>query len=149
MGFRWDGREVVDSRLNFGQRNAPEVAYRFAMVVLWLVRRRVADMAVGWVALSVVCDDWLIQALTRAACAAVWQMVIDVLEALGFAINRAPHKCIPPCHRLPWLGLGADGAAMTVSLPAEKVAKALAAIRGALAAVSVTRRSQGAAAASA
>ena len=39
MGFEWNGRKLVDTRLNFGQRNAPEVANRFGLAVEWYLRR--------------------------------------------------------------------------------------------------------------
>ena len=49
MAFRWGGRLFVDTRLNFGQRNAPEVAFRVSMVVLWHVKAAVEGMRLrGW-----------------------------------------------------------------------------------------------------
>ena len=137
-GFRWQGQAFVDMRLNFGQRSAPEVAYRFAMAVLWAVQQRMAGMNVGRVEVLVVCDDWLVVAGSEAHCLAVWRMLMQVLAALGFQF--AEHKCTPPCRRLVWLELLLDSLAMTVALPAEKVEKALQLCAAVQTAQKVTRR---------
>lgn len=125
--FRWDGLgKVVDTRVNFGQRNAPEVAFRFSTAIMWAVRRRLGELGLqGWVEVFVVCDDWLVVAEHEDDCRRAWEMIIGVLEQLGFAVNREPHKCIAPCRALVWLGLRLDSVAMSVSLPADKVTKAL------------------------
>lgn len=125
-GFRWDGEQFIDTRLNFGQRNAPEVAYKFAMAIMWHVRRLIAAAGLqSWLEVSVVCDDWLVIAGTEEDCRCVWLLIIEALEALGFTVNKKPHKCVAPCHALVWLGLMFDSLAMTVSLPADKLAKAM------------------------
>ena len=70
----------------------------------------------------------------------MWLHIIIVLQALGFTINRAAHKCIALCLALPWLGLRLDSLAMTVSLPQDKVAKALALVRTVRSSATVTRK---------
>ena len=58
MGFRWEGKRFLDTRLNFEQRNAPEAAYRFAMAVLWSVQCDITGMSLqSWLEVFVVCDD--------------------------------------------------------------------------------------------
>lgn len=140
LGFRWDGSLFVDTRLNFGQRNASEVAMRFSLTVLWHVQQRIRAMRVGRCEVSVVCDDWLVVCDTEADCRAVWLMVIEALQALGFTVNTEAHKCIAPCFCLVWLGLELDSVAMTVRLPADKLAKALALVTDMSTKRKVTRR---------
>ena len=141
MSFRWDGKLWVDTRLNFGQRNAPEVAYRFSMAVMAHVQLSLKSLRlVSWVHVSVVCDDWLVVADLQPDCRQVWLFIIDALEDLGFAVNRLPHKCIEPCQALPWLGLWFDSAALTVSLPEEKLSKAMGVIQAVQGAKKVSRR---------
>ena len=141
MAFRWDGEVLVDTRLNFGQRNAPEVAYRFSMVVLWHVRGAMGTLGlVSWVKVFVVCDDWLVVADREVDCERVWKFILEALEELGFTVNRLPHKCIAPRHDLPWLGLQFDALELTVALPADKLVKAQDVIRQAMGATKVTRR---------
>jgi hypothetical protein len=142
MGFRWGGLGVfVDTRLNFGQRNAPEVAYCFSMAVWHAVQRQLRDACLGgWLDVFVVCDDWLIVAQREDECHRAWLLIIELLQNLGFAVNREPHKCIAPCHTLVWLGLSLDSVAMTVALPADKVEKALRLAGDVRAARKVTRK---------
>eukprot|EP00892_Ulva_mutabilis_P011062 jgi/Ulvmu1/8328/UM042_0034.1 len=141
MAFRWGGRVYVDTRLDFGQRKAPEVAYRFSMVVLWHVREAVRSMGLaGCVHILVVCNDWLVLAEREAECRRVWAFIIGALRDLGFTVNALPHKCIPPCQELPWLGLLLNSRELIVALPEEKLVKALAAVQAAGAAATVTRR---------
>lgn len=141
MSFEWHSELLTDTRLNFGQRNAPEVAYRFAMAVKWAVLRALEGLHLSsWAAVRVVCDDWKVQAGTYDACMAVWRTVLWVLRSLGFAINELPHKSVPPTQLLIFLGLQFDSVRMTVALPAAKLAKAVAVIAEVLVATKVTRR---------
>lgn len=139
LAFRWDGQMFVDTRLNFGQRNAPEMAMRFSNCVLWHVEQRLVTLP-GTCDVFVVCDDWLVVSICPDFCRTVWLLIIDVLQQLGFAVNTAPHKCIAPTWVIVWLGLELDTEVMTVRLPAAKVQKALACVRGVLVARKVSRR---------
>jgi hypothetical protein len=141
MSFRWQGRLFVDTRLNFGQRNAPEISWRFTQYIYAAVQRELPALGLrGWAFVFVCCDDWLVIAEHQVDCRAVWVFLLDLLETLGFAINRLPHKCIPPGTSLTCLGLQFDSSELTISLPAEKVEKALLLVRKVLASVSVTRQ---------
>lgn len=140
MAFSWDGKIFVDTRLNFGQRNAPEVAARFSDAVMWHVKRGVHALGVGCCDVFVVCDDWLVVADDESGCRKVWNMIIQALQGFGFTVNTLPHKCIPPCFVLIWLGLELDTVMMTVRLPAAKVAKALALVSSVAASKKVTRQ---------
>ena len=138
LSFRWRGRWYVDTRVNFGVRNAPEVAGRFSFAILWAVQQRLHDA--DGCRVFVVCDDWLVVAPSAEVCRRVWLLIIEMLEHLGFTVNRAAHKCIAPTWRLVWLGLELDSEFMTVRLPADKVAKALACVEAMSRARKVTRR---------
>ena len=119
MAFRWEQRRFVDTRVNFGGRNSPEVAHSFAMAVLWAVEREMSSLDLGYVVVLVVCDDWLVVAELERECQQVWEMLMRILHSLGFAF--APHKCVGPCRLILWLGLLLDSVRMTVSLPAVMV----------------------------
>ena len=140
LAFRWDGQLFIDTRLNFGQRNAPECAMRFSNTVMWAVRQQLQEREVGPCSVYVVCDDWLVVADSHSRCHFVWRLIIDMLRGFGFAVNDEPHKCIAPTHVLTWLGLEVDSAMMTVRLPHEKVEKALGRVASVAAATKVTRR---------
>ena len=141
LAFRWDGKVFVDTRLNFGSRNAPECAMRFSEAVMWAVRQHLAELGgSGTCEVFVVCDDWLVVAESEAFCHTVWRLIIGLLQRLGFTVNEAPHKCIAPTWVLVWLGLELDSEHMTVRLPADKVSKALECVSAALAAKKLTRR---------
>ena len=141
MAFRWDGRTFVDTRLNFGQRNAPEISWRFTQCIYAAVQRDIPTLGLAsWFHVFVCCDDWLVVAMTEQDCRVVWEFLLNMLTQLGFEINRLPHKCIAPCRELTWLGLQLNVSNMTVALPQEKVTKALSVVRTVLHAKTVTRQ---------
>jgi hypothetical protein len=138
VGFRWDGQIMLDTRLNFGQRNASEVADRFGA----LVERYIARTAEALASCHIfrVSDDWLLEARSHADCDAIWRHAMRVLEEFGFVVNRLPGKSVAPCQCLTWCGLEYDTAAMTVRLPADKLRKAADCVLRCRQAASITRR---------
>jgi hypothetical protein len=113
---------------------------RFSNTVMWAVQQELAAAGDVSVDVFVVCDDWLVVAESEAVCRRVWLLIIAMLQRLGFTVNTAAHMCIAPTWVLTWLGLELDSERMTVRLPAEKVAKALAVVREVLASKKVSRR---------
>lgn len=101
---QWDfgqGTElIVDTRIPFGLRHAPEICCRFSGVVLGILRRRLLRRGcrIGHdVQVSNVVDDWLVLALDEAICRAVWHDLCFVLRELGFALSAK--KLQGPCTR--------------------------------------------------
>ena len=135
LAFCWKGTTYVDTRVNFGMRNAPEVAQRFSQIVLEYLRTQIG--AEDEIYVFVICDDWLVCSPDKAACLRFWLFVQDTLRALGFTLNDL--KGVGPCWLLVWCGLEYDTELLTARLPADKVAKAFALIEVCLAAVTVTR----------
>ena len=99
----WDFGEgmepLIDTRMPFGLRHAPEVCCRFSSVVMYAVIKKVR--AEGWVMgrdvlIANVVDDWLIMAVQHKACEFVWLLLRALLKSLGFTVNEKPHKLAPP-----------------------------------------------------
>ena len=135
--FRYDFGEgrglepVVDTRVPFGMRHAPEICCRFSRCILRALRRRLQARGVelstqAGAEVHNVVDDWLTLAVCAAQGGEIWRELQELLRRLGFTINVKPHKLIAPCLRILWLGLQLDSVAQTVSLPPDKVAKAFA-----------------------
>ena len=133
MGAEWDfgqGPEFLfDTHMPFGLRHAPEGAGRFSAVVLHAVHKLLhgTGISLGEEAfVSVVVDDWLILAVDLPTCTVIWNLVLHVLQILGFDVNLLPHKLLSPRQQIVWLGLLFDTVSLTVKLSADKVAKGLA-----------------------
>ena len=122
---------IIDTRMPFGLRHAPEVCCRFSSVVMYAVIKQIRAMglAVGVdVSVSNVVDDWLILAIKKEVCETVWQLMRSLLKHLGFTVNEKPHKLSPPAQVVRWIGLQVDTVARIISLPADKLQKARAVI---------------------
>ena len=70
--------------------------------------------------ISIYLDDILLAAPTFEECNRNNSFVIDLLESLGFRINREKGELIPS-HHIPFLGFTVDSIQMSVSLPMEKI----------------------------
>ena len=135
--FMWDFRHggglepVVDMRIPFGLRSAPEICCRLARLVLNALRRRLAEHGISLgpredAHCSNGVDDWHVLAITMAMCRDIWRELLELLRMLGFTVNQKPHKLIAPCLEIPWLGLLLDTVQCTVFLPLDKLQKGLA-----------------------
>jgi hypothetical protein len=117
---------LIDTRMPFGLRHAPEVCCRLSQVTMHAVQRKLREMGLVMhedVYVANVVDDWLVLATSQETCLRVWLMLQELLRELGFTINEKPHKLIAPCQLIPWLGLLLDTVAQTVSLPPDKLRK--------------------------
>lgn len=121
LAFRWhfegeaEPTTLWDPYLQFGQRNAPEVAHRFTLAVLAMMRARGYSNLVG------IMDDFLIVAPTRAACEEAYQALLHLLRRLGFTVNMKPGKTVPPAQQQKFVGILIDSVAMEARLDAEKL----------------------------
>lgn len=111
------GTVLVDSRLQFGHRMAPEVASRFSAA---LARHLAGSFAVDVVA---VMDDFTLIKADQEACLLAWQGSCDALQQLGFKLSQGVGKTEPPATSKVSLGLQIDSAAMTVGVCNVKLAK--------------------------
>ena len=120
MGLKWlfegdtQPTYLIDNRLCFGAKNSPGIFHRLTQAVRRMMKKR------GW---NIVCflDDILLIADDYAQCYQGYTELIRLVRALGFAI--AWSKTSDPCQVVTYLGLCFDSTSMTVSLPADKVAK--------------------------
>ncbi len=104
-----------DPYLQFGQRNAPEVAHRFTMAILATMQSQGHSNIVGIV------DDFLVVAPTEEACRATWLALIDTLQQLGFCVNMKPGKTDPPSQLVKFVGVHIDSRLMQVRLCPDKL----------------------------
>ena len=112
-----EGQLIVDSRLQFGHRMAPEVAGRFSAA---LQRRLMSEFDAS---VTAVMDDFTIISPAQDTCLAAWRGSCSRLESLGFKLSQGPGKTEPPAHVKVSLGLEIDSVSMTVGLCPVKLAK--------------------------
>jgi hypothetical protein len=134
QGFEFGGQYYVDSRLQFGLRLAPELAYRFTMFI-----KRVLH-ANGVVGVVGVMDDYLLLHCDFRACLVMLAVAVALLQGLGFSVNMKPGKTMPPARVQKFVGVVINSARYTVSLPAEKLASLLHDVSSVLQRRSVRRR---------
>lgn len=138
--FRWQFEgdatptTLWDPYLQFGQRNAPEVAHRFTLAVLAMLRHRGYHKVVGIV------DDFLVVGDTQEECRQTWLALIALLEELGFTVNKKPGKTDPPAQLVKFVGVLIDSARMQVRLCTDKLAAIQHKLRSCAAKRSVLRR---------
>jgi hypothetical protein len=123
QGFEFSGQYYVDSRLQFGERLAPELAHRFTMAI-----KRVLH-ANGVVAVVGVMDDYLLLHMQFKFCLVALVVAVALLSDLGFIVNMKPTKTVLPDHVQQFLGVVLNSARMTMSLPLDKLKSYLVAIQ--------------------
>ncbi|KAI8496689.1 amiloride-sensitive sodium channel [Branchiostoma belcheri] len=106
---------LVDKRLPFGARKAPEIFHRISQSVRRIMKRR------GYHTILAYLDDFLIIGATYEECRLAFETLLELLQHLGFEINW--HKVIFPTRRLTFLGIDIDAAERTLSLPVDKLNK--------------------------
>ncbi|KAL4419368.1 hypothetical protein ABPG75_005870 [Micractinium tetrahymenae] len=130
LAFRWqfegdaEPTTLWDPYLQFRQRNAPEVAHRFTLAILEMMRRR------GYTSLVGIMDDFLIVCPTRKACEDAFQALLRLLRRLGFTVNMKPGKTVGPAQQQKFVGVLIDSVSMEVRLETDKLQQ----VRGRLAA---------------
>lgn len=126
LGYQWkfkDGRTRFfhDTRFPFGLKCSPEIFCRISQAV------RAMLAAKGCRATVVYVDDFWVIAPTEAECEQAKQMLLSLLQALGFTVSA--HKVVGPLQKLDFCGLvletNADGRGqMRVTVPPEKLVRA-------------------------
>lgn len=123
--FEWDfedGEGLIElwaTRLMFGGRNAPESAHRVTMGIVRAMARR------GFTVIAIM-DDFLLAEATEARCLAAYEALLALLAKIGLEVNLKPHKTHGPRQVVLFVGVEFDSVAMTASLDAVKLTKAVA-----------------------
>ena len=120
LGLKWrfKGTRVfsyfVDTRIPFGGRSAPGIFHRLTQAVRRMMERR------GFLVI-VYLDDFLVVGATKEECQQGYDTLCDLLVALGFQLSS--NKLVPPTQELVFLGVLFNTVALTLSLPAQKLAE--------------------------
>ena len=98
--MEWDGIGYADISLPFGVKSAVPLFDRLTQAVIRKIRSEGIPAALGYI------DDFWISAETEEECFHAYMRLIELLEDLGFVVNR--NKCVPPTTRLTFLGIELD-----------------------------------------
>ena len=132
QGLSVNGRSYFDTRMNFGMRNAPEIADRFSSA---LVRDACLHGIKNCMA---VVDDFTVNHPSQSMCCAQWMWLCNRLRSLGFELSEGPGKTEEPAQVSTVLGLVFDTVEMTVGLDDAKLQK----LRTSVAAVAKCKKVQ-------
>ena len=104
---------LYDTRLMFGASESVGCFHRITQSIVRMVKRRVSC--------SVICylDDFLIISKDHDTCQNTMNIVLKLLQDLGFAINWS--KLIRPIQTLTFLGISLDSVSMSMSIPHSKL----------------------------
>ena len=104
-----------DSRLPFGASQSVGCFHRITQSVVRMIKRRCKCRIVCYL------DDFLIISDSRDRCQASMDSLINLLQQLGFTINRK--KVVPPSQSLTFLGININCPEGTLSIPGDKLAE--------------------------
>ena len=116
--FEHGSEALIDKRIPFGLRLAPEDCCRFSAVIMLAVVRKVREESLVMgrhVFIANVGDDWLILAVREPICDMAWRQ----LEDQDFTVNEKPRKPSLPAQVVRWVGLQVDTVAPMRSLPTD------------------------------
>lgn len=140
LDFRWptdsDTDLYVDGYLQFGLMNACEVFNRIGRAIV----RMMACKGFKCLVVSYV-DDFFIICPDQATTWYAYWALRALLKRLGFSVNPKPHKLIPPCQILEFLGVTLDSINMQARLSPQKLAETLSLIHQTLQRPTITHRS--------
>lgn len=129
LGMKVDGNYYVDKALPMGASCSPALFETFSTFLEWATKR-----ASGSDGICHFCDDFLFvspaEAKERRSCHCVVHSFDGLCDELG--VPRALDKFIGPTTKLIYLGLELNSMDLTVSVPADKLAKIAEKIRSAL-----------------
>ena len=117
-GIHWtfSGNEVptfmIDARLPFGASKSPAIFQRLSSSVTRMMARR------GYTVISYL-DDFLVIEETHEKCYQGYQILLELLQNLGFHINWK--KVAEPAQKMTFLGVEIDSVSQQLSLPQEKL----------------------------
>lgn len=114
--------------------NACEVFNRIGRAIVRMMRRH------GHKCIVVYVDDFIIICESQTMAWYIYWTLRLLLRKLGFQVNMKPHKSIPPCQVLDFLGVELDSVSMQARLSQSKLQATLSLVRQALSSSSITRR---------
>ena len=121
LGLQWqfEGNSnttyMVDTKLCFGAKNAPEVFHRLTQSVKRMMAKR------GYEKTVVYLDDFWVTAETYEECNSAFSILLQLLQDLGFGISW--NKVVKPTKCLTFLGIEIDSVNEQVRLPETKLAE--------------------------
>ena len=120
MSWCFNGSKVptylYDKRLPFGARASPMIFHRLTQAACRM-------MANSGYTLLAYLDDFLIIEPTQLRCTAAFDMLVSLLESLGFTINWT--KVVYPAQCLTFLGVEIDTVKCELCLPNDRVSELL------------------------
>lgn len=117
QGFAVREQAYFDTRMNFGMRNAPEIADRFSSALVRDAARH------GVPSCMAVVDDFTVVHRSQQECGRQWAWLCNRMCSLGFKLSEGPGKTEPPAQVATVLGLVYDTVNMTVGLDPAKLEK--------------------------
>ena len=102
-----------DARLPFGAKSSPEIFHRLTQAVRRMMAHR------GFHDIIVYLDDFLVIAPTKEECESAYQVLLQLLQDLGFTISLK--KLVPPTQCLTFLGVQLDTVTGEMALPLKKL----------------------------
>ena len=114
-------RYYRETRFPMGLKCSPEIFCRLSQAVRAMMAAR------GYPAVVVYVDDFFIAADTAEQCQAALDMLIQLLQQLGFTVSHK--KTVQPCQSIVFLGIMLEtnydgGGGMRITVPPEKMRKA-------------------------
>lgn len=120
VGFHWEKEgksyHFVDNALCFGLKSAPAIFNSISSLVVRLMEASGVP-CIGYL------DDYFVTGQTRLECESNQLSLINLLQYLGFVINR--RKVVTPSQEPKYLGIIVDLKEMVFRLPEEKITKTL------------------------
>ena len=105
---------LYDTKLPFGASKAPGIFHRLSQAITRIMRSQ------GFTVIAYL-DDFLLIEDSYERCLESFNMLIDLLQTLGFSINWG--KVVYPCQRLTFLGIEIDTISRRLTLPKRKIAE--------------------------
>ena len=103
---------MIDCRLPFGASKSPEIFQRLSNSVTRFMKKR------GYTVIAYL-DDFLVIEATEQHCSEAYNILLQLLEKLGFKINWK--KAVPPSQQITFLGINICSVTRQLSLPQEKL----------------------------
>ena len=115
LGYKWDGRYFVDTRLPFGSRSSPFIFNQFAEALIWILRH-----VYGMVRCVVhYLDDFFVCGENFQRCSASMNKIKHLFELIG--VPLALDKVLGPSTTLTYWGIEIDSVARCIRLPPAKL----------------------------
>jgi hypothetical protein len=139
LAFTWPTGSIddlyMDGYLQFGLMNACEVFNCVGRAIVQMMARR------GFHCVIVYVDDFILICPDQSTTWYAYWALRALLKKLGFSVNPKPHKLVPPCQIIEFLGVTLDSINMQARLSPSKLAETLELVQQTLQRSSITHRS--------